>query len=216
MKKRKSSVDTVDPKTLQVFVAACHKVAEYGLIRCSSGNLSWRIGNNRALLSASRSWLGELDASQVAICELNSEQCINGKTPTVETRFHLGILKQRPEMNVVLHFQSPYATAIACGDPQQYNYNVIIEVPVYVGEPAVIDYCMPGTEPLAQKVIEAMRDHDMAILRNHGLVTCGRDFNDAIQKAVFFELACQILLTGNKIQPLGPDAIPPLRAAGKG
>jgi len=209
-------MDTIDPKTIKAFVAACHKVAEYGLIRCSSGNLSWRIGKNLALLSASRSWLGELNDSQVAICELDSEKCINGKTPTVETRFHLGILKQRPEMNVVLHFQSPFATAIACGDPSRYDYNVIIEIPVYVGDPAVIDYFMPGTEPLAQKVIEAMRDHDMAILRNHGLVTCGKDFNDAIQKAVFFELACQILLAQPKANALPPDALPPLRAAGKG
>jgi ribulose-5-phosphate 4-epimerase/fuculose-1-phosphate aldolase len=209
-------MDTIDPKTIKAFIAACHKVAEYGLLRCSSGNLSWRIGKNLALLSASRSWLGELDESQVAVCEIESEKCINGKTPTVETRFHLGILKRRPEMNVVLHFQSPFATAIACGDPSRYDYNVIIEIPVYVGDPAVIDYFMPGTEPLAQKVIETMRDHDMAILRNHGQVTCGKDFNDAIQKAVFFELACQILLAGSNVQPLPPDALPPLREAGKG
>ncbi len=215
MKKRKQDTGAVDGKTIQAFIAACHKAAKYGLIRCSSGNLSWRIGENRALLSASRSWLGELDESQVAICELDSEQCINGKTPTVETRFHLGILKQRPEMNVVLHFQSPYATAIACGDPKAYDYNVIIEVPVYVGDPAVIDYFMPGTEELAEKVIEAMRDHDMAILRNHGLVTCGRDFNDAIQKAVFFELACRILLTQPGATPLPPEVLPTLHAAGK-
>jgi ribulose-5-phosphate 4-epimerase/fuculose-1-phosphate aldolase len=207
---------TVDPVLIRTFVAACRKVAEYGLIQCSSGNLSWRIGENLALLSASRSWLGELNESQVAICELDSEKCVNGKTPTVETRFHLGILRQRPEMKVVLHFQSPYATAIACGDPGQYNYNVIIEVPVYVGDPAVIDYYMPGTEELAQKVIEAMRTRDMAILRNHGQVTCGKDFNDAIQKAVFFELACRILLAGADAKPLPPDALPPLRAAGKG
>ncbi len=208
-------MDTIDPKTIKAFIEACHKTAEYGLLRCSSGNLSWRIGKNLALLSASRSWLGELNESQVAVCELDSEKCINGKTPTVETRFHLGILRQRPEMNVVLHFQSPFATAIACGDPSRYDYNVIIEIPVYVGDPAVIDYYMPGTEPLAQKVIEAMRDHDLAILRNHGQVTCGKDFNDAIQKAVFFELACQILLSGAKPNTLPPDALPPLRAAGK-
>ncbi len=208
-------METIDPKTVHAFIAACHRVAEYGLIRCSSGNLSWRIDDRLALLTASRSWLGELDESQVALCEMDSEKCLNGKTPSVESRFHLGILRQRREMNVVLHFQSPYATAVACGDPGRYDFNVIIEVPVYVGPPAVIDYFMPGTEALAQKTIEAMNDHDMAILRNHGLVTVGKNFNDAIQKAVFFELACQILLTQPDIQPLPAEALPQLRAAGK-
>jgi ribulose-5-phosphate 4-epimerase/fuculose-1-phosphate aldolase len=215
MNDQRHKMDDMFAKTVGPFVAACHKVAEYGLLRCSSGNLSWRIEDRLVLLTASRSWLGELDESQVALCELDSEQCLNGKTPTVESRFHLGILRIRPEMNVVLHFQSPYATAIACGDPSRYDFNVIIEVPVYVGSPAVIDYFMPGTEALAQKTIEAMKDHDMAILRNHGLVTVGKNFNDAIQKAVFFELACQILLTRPDVQPLPSEALPQLRAAGK-
>ena len=40
----------------------------------------------------------------------------------------------------------------------------------------------------------AMKDSNIVILANHGLVTVGVDFNDAIQRAVFFELACQILI----------------------
>lgn len=181
-------------KQIEDFVNACHRVADYGLIRCSSGNLSYRLDENLAILSASGSWLADINSEQLAICTIDDAQCINDKKPTVESMFHLQTLKQRQDINVVLHFQSPFATAIACGNPEDYNFNVIMEIPYYIGPPAVVEYLPPGSQELADAVTSALKDHNLAILRNHGLVIVGKDFNDVIQKACFFELACRILL----------------------
>jgi len=117
----------------------------------------------------------------------------------------------------VLHFQSPYATALACGNPLKWNYNVIIEVPVYIGIPAAVDYFPPGSPELAQAVIEEMKNPQtqLAFMKNHGLVAVGVDFNDVIQKAVFFELACQILLTNPNARPLPQEAADALRRSSK-
>jgi ribulose-5-phosphate 4-epimerase/fuculose-1-phosphate aldolase len=196
-----------DNKKIRAFVNACHKVADFGLLLCSSGNMSCRLDDKLAILSASGAWLGEITARQVAICRIDNGQCINGLTPTMENKFHLGILCKRPEVNVVLHCQSPFATAIACGNPNDYNFNLITEVTYHVKHPAVVKYLLPGSEALADAVIAAIEEHDLAVLRNHGLVTVGRDFNDAIQKACFFELACQILLCQDKPQFLSKSAI---------
>jgi ribulose-5-phosphate 4-epimerase/fuculose-1-phosphate aldolase len=194
---------------IPAFVEAARKVAAYGLVQCSSGNLSWRVGPDIALLSASRSWLAELTAGQVAVCEINTGQCLNKVTPTCEWVFHLGILKHRPEMNVVLHFQSPYATAVACGTPEKHDFNMTIEVPVYIGRPKAVPYSPPGSKKLAQAAIEVFKDKQthLAILNNHGLVTVGKDINDAIQKAVFFEMTCRILLTNPDAKPLALEEV---------
>lgn len=194
-------------KKIRAFVDACHRVADFGLLRCSSGNMSCRLNDKLAVLTASGAWLGEITARQATICRIDNGQCINGLTPTVENKFHLGILRKRPDVSVVLHFQSPFATAIACGKPNDYNFNVIIEVPYYIKDPAVVKYLPPGSVALADAVIAAFEEHDMAILCNHGLVTVGRDFNDAIQKACFFELACQILLCQDNPQFLSKSVI---------
>ena len=206
---------SIDGIKLEEFVSACHKAAKYNLVKCSSGNMSWQISESLALLSASSSWLSELSQDQVSVCQIQSGQCVNGINPTCESVFHLGILKNRLQHNVVLHFQSPYATAIACGDPSVYNFNVIIEIPVYIGKPAVVEYYPPGSQELADAVINAMKDHDLAILKNHGLVTVGKNFDDAIQKAVFFELACKILLTQSKPETLTEEQVDYLRSLGK-
>ena len=212
----------MEDAAINEFVAACRKVADYGLVSCSSGNLSWRVGPETVLLSASGSWLGELTAEQVAVCDLNTGKSVNGKVSTCESVYHLGILKNRPKVNVVLHFQSPYATAISCGEPEAVNFNVIIEVPVYIGAPATVLYLPPGSGELAQAVVDAFTGNagvspastQVAILKNHGLVSVGKDYDDAIQKAVFFEMACKIILTNPNAKPLDDDAVRHLRKVG--
>lgn len=198
---------------IKEFVQAAHKVAYYGLVKCSSGNLSARLDDNLIALSASRTWLAELTEEQVTICDIHTGKCLNDKQPTIESTFHLGILKSKPRTNVVLHFQSPYATAICCGKPQDYNYNIIIEVPFYIGTPGIVDYLPAGSNELAKAVIEKAEQHNMIIMKNHGLTTFGKDYDDTIQRAVFFELACQILIYQNNPQPLTLSAVEALRKA---
>lgn len=200
-------IKEIADKDIKAFVNACHRIGAYGLIRCSSGNLSFRLDQQNMIMSASRSWLGELTEEQIAVCRIEDGKVLNDKTPTVESVFHLGILRKRAEINVVLHFQSPFATAIACGQPDDYDFSIIPEVPFYIAPIAVVEYIPPGSVELADRVIEVMSKHNMAILRNHGLVTVGRDYNEAIQRACFFELACQILICQNNLQPLSQAAI---------
>jgi ribulose-5-phosphate 4-epimerase/fuculose-1-phosphate aldolase len=69
---------------------------------------------------------------------------------------------------------------------------------------------------LAEAVAHAFKDPQthLAILKNHGLVSVGEDFNDAIQKAAFFEMVCRTLLTHPNATPLDADAVNHLRADG--
>ena len=203
-------------KQLDAFVAAARRVAAHGLVRCGSGNLSWRVDAERLLVTANKAWMADLTAERVALCRVADCEPLSDPRPSVETRFHAGILRERPEVRVVLHFQSPCATAIACCDPAMVNYDVIVEAPYYIGPVATVSYLPPGSEELADAVVGAMRGHDMAMLRNHGQVTVGRDLHDAIQRAAFFELACEILLrAGESIVPLSPQAVAALRAAAR-
>jgi ribulose-5-phosphate 4-epimerase/fuculose-1-phosphate aldolase len=166
--------------------------------------MSCRLGEELVAVTARRAWLGRITDAEIAICRLADGCSVNDVELTAESGFHLGILRSRADVNVVLHFQSPYATAIACGSEIEYNFNVIPELPIYVGEPAVVKYSPPGTKELAEETIAALEEHDLAILQNHGQVVVGKDFDDTIQKAGFFELACQILLLQDN-----PNFIPP-------
>jgi len=43
-------------------------------------------------------------------------------------------------------------------------------------------------------VIAAMKDHNSVLLKKHGQVVCGKDFDQAFERAMFFEMACRIII----------------------
>ena len=99
-----------------------------------------------ALISATGSWLPELQAGQISICRVATGEITNGIHPSMESGFHLQILQNRSDVNVVLHCQSIYATTIACMKKKPDNFNVSIEIPCYCGRQiAIVPYYRPGS-----------------------------------------------------------------------
>jgi ribulose-5-phosphate 4-epimerase/fuculose-1-phosphate aldolase len=202
----------VPARLLDAFVACCRDIARRGLVRCSSGNLSLRIDRERLLIKASRSWMERLAREDVSVCRVADGRLLRGRKPSVEIGFHSGVLRARPDVNVVLHVQSPAATALACRRGR-CNWAVIPEVPFYLGPVARVPYRLPGSRALADAVVEALGHHDLAVLENHGVVTAATDLDHAVQNAEFFELACEVLLRGGTgVTPLSPRAVRELHA----
>lgn len=193
---------------VEQFIAQAHRVGNADLTICSSGNLSWRIGE-QVLISGTGSWVPTLQKDKVAICDVATGASINGVKPSMESGFHLGVLRNRPEVNVVLHFQSPYATAVSCMKQRPENFNVTAEIPCHVGaEIPVVPYLRPGSPELAKAVTDALIDHNSVLLTNHGQVVCGKDFDQAFERAMFFEMACRIIIqSGGNYTVLTPEEI---------
>lgn len=161
---------------IEEFVRQARRVGEAGLTICSSGNLSWRLPDGEVLLSGTGSWVPELTADRVSVCRLDNGEILNGVKPSMESVFHMGVMRERPDVNVVLHFQSPYATAVACMERRPDNFNFTAEMALHVGEEIpMIPYFRPGSPQLAEHVVEAMRTHNSVMLLKHGQVVCGKD-----------------------------------------
>ena len=195
------------------FVEACRELDRRGLVRCSSGNMSWRIDGGRMVVSRTRSWLGKLTEEDVAICSIADGESLNGVRPTVEVRFHAGILRSRPDVNAVLHYQATFSTLMACRPQDDVNYNVIPEIPFYIGPIGGVPFLMPGTAALADAVVSEMAAHDLVQMANHGQVAVAADFAHALQNAEFFELACRIIVElGGRVRLLPEEAVRALAA----
>lgn len=194
----------VSDTLLQAFIKACNIVAQRGLVRASSGNLSLRLPGDKMLITASRSWMENITAKQVCLCRISDGHPLTQQKPSVEIGFHAGIFRTRPDINAVLHFQSTCATALACRpEKEPPSFNLIPEIPFYIGPVVEIPYAMPGSQALADAVIQAMQHHDMGLIKNHGQVTVAQDLPHTIQNADFFELACEIILRNQgQVTPL--------------
>lgn len=193
---------------IELFLAQAHRYGDAKLMLCSSGNLSWRIGEE-ALISGTGSWVPTLAKEKVSICNIASGTPTNGVKPSMESTFHLGVLRERPDVNVVLHFQSEYATAISCMKNKPTNFNVTAEIPCHVGsEIPVIPYYRPGSPELAKAVVEAMLKHNSVLLTNHGQVVCGKDFDQVYERLPSSKWACRIIVqSGGDYSVLTPEEI---------
>jgi len=197
---------------LKAFIEAAHKLGSHQLLLCSSGNMSWRIDNDIMLISQTGSWLQTLTKDQICISRLSDGMLLNSVKPSMDSGFHFGIMRERKEVKVILHFQSLYATTLACLPDPPTNFNVINEIPNHIGPIAMLPYISPGSPEIGKKVTDVMKYHDLVVLRNHGQVVVGSSFDDVIQKALFFELACGIIMRSNDTAVrLTPEQIAEMR-----
>ncbi len=209
----------VEQDRLEALAQAARQAAALGLMQCSSGNLSSRLDDKHLLIKGSGAWMANLTAGEVAVCRLADGCSVNAVKASVEIGFHRGVIQVRDDVNVVLHFQAPMATVLCCREPRVTNFAATPEVPYYIGEVAWVPYILPGSVQLAEAVTQSLRTHNLAMLANHGQVTVGKTFSEAIQRAVFFEMACAIIVcNGSQHRGLTAAAVRELRdlAGGKG
>ena len=167
------------------------------------------------LITASRSWLENLTEESISLCRIVDGTVVQGNKPSVEIGFHRRILAQRNDINVVLHYQSTAATTIACVDSRGIDFNIIPEIPFYLGRIGHIPYIAPGSVDLAERVAEVMQTHTLALMQNHGQITVSTDFEHAIQNADIFELACEMIVNGGgKVVGMASEAASTLISLG--
>jgi ribulose-5-phosphate 4-epimerase/fuculose-1-phosphate aldolase len=199
---------------LNLFVETAHRAAALGLVYRGSGNLSMRI-DDRLLVTSSGAPLATLGNRQTVVCSLENGETLEGENPSIETPLHCAVLKARPDLNMVLHFQSPFATMAACRSEDALNYHVIPEVPFYIGAITEVAYMRPGSEELAAAIGHAAREHNLVLLRNHGQVTGGRNQEELLNRAVFFELACRIHASVPHPTCIPPEEVAVLQRRGR-
>ncbi len=200
--------------SLGEFVGAARAVAGHGLVVRGSGNLSCRLAEDRMLITATGSSMADLSEDQVAVCRISDGARSHGADPSKEIGFHAGVFRQRPDVNAVLHFQSPCATTLACRRPQVADFGVIPEIPYYIGPVAWVPYLLPGSRELADAVTDALLKHDLAMLRCHGQVVVARSLGEVIDKAAYFELACRVILgAGASLETISAEGVAELLRA---
>src|SRR3546814_6853159 len=100
-----------------LIVETCRTMNALGINQGTSGNVSARCGG-RLLITPSGVPYETLSPDDIVAMPLDADdgRYEGALAPSSEWRFHLDILRARPEVGAVVHTHSPYATALAiCG-----------------------------------------------------------------------------------------------------
>jgi len=174
-----------------------------GLNQGTSGNISARY-QDRMLITPSGIPYDTLEPESISSMPLDREYGTweGPFKPSSEWRFHLDIMRARPEVNAVVHTHSIYATTLAMArrDIPAAHYMVAI----FGGDSVrCSEYATYGTKELSDYALQALADRNACLLANHGMLVTGPSLEKAMWLAQELETLCrqyyQALLIGGPV-----------------
>jgi L-fuculose-phosphate aldolase len=168
---------------------SCRWMNASGLNQGTSGNISARLGE-RMLITPSGVPYEELGPEDIVAMPLEGEygayEAREPMIPSSEWRFHLDIMKARPEVGAIVHTHSTYATVLAmCGREIPACHYMIAAA----GGPSirVAPYATYGTKELSENALAALEGRACCLLANHGMIATGPTLAKAKWLAVELE-----------------------------
>ena len=140
-----------------------------GFIAANDGDISVRYGKDYFLMTPTGIRKSDILPEHLLVIDRNGK-VIDGPEGLVtssEFRMHMKIYSLRPDINAVVHAHPPYATAFAVlNKPLDGDY--LPEIIYFMGKVGYAPYGTPGTDDLADSIVESARKHDSIIMANHG------------------------------------------------
>lgn len=172
-------------------IEKCLFMSASGLSHGTSGNISARCGD-RMLITPSATPYEALVPEMLASMPLDGEYgAWDGPLkPSTEWRFHLDILRARPEISAVVHAHPTYCTALAI---TRREIPAVHYMMAAFGGTTVrcSGYATFGTADLSREALAALEDRTACLLANHGSIAIGPDLEKAMWLAVELEVLAQ-------------------------
>ena len=154
-------------------LAVCRELDRTGLNRGSSGNVSARDGD-AMLITPSAVPPADLTPAMIARMPFDGEYGAwqGPLKPSTEWRFHLDLLRARPDLGAVVHTHAPFSTILAVARkpiPAVHYMMAAFGGP----EIRVAGYACYGTAELSAQVVAAMQGRAGCLMANHGMLTAG-------------------------------------------
>ncbi|MCP4748242.1 MAG: L-fuculose-phosphate aldolase [Desulfobacteraceae bacterium] len=167
------------------------KMVDRGLTTGTGGNISI-INRPKGQVHITPSGIDYelMTATDISTCDLKGQLIHAGKKPSSELDLHLAIYEKRQDIGAIIHTHSVYATTLACLHKPIPAVHYLVG---YSGDKVPLTaYATFGTPELAQSVSQALKDHNAALLANHGLVTVGDDIEQAFNVSEQIEFVARI------------------------
>jgi L-fuculose-phosphate aldolase len=176
-------------RTLAIY---CNKLYKMGFIGSTEGNLSVRLPNKTVLITPVGINKAQVATSDIVRMSING-RVISGKhKPSSEYRLHLEIYKRRPDISAICHAHPIYATSFAvAGKP--LDKVILPEVVATIGLIPISEYGVPGSSDLALKVAMLAENFESVLIRNHGVVTIGKNLEEVFNRMEVTERYAQIM-----------------------
>lgn len=194
----------------KLVVKAGIDLLESKLIARTWGNVSCRLDVDHFLITPSgRDYLNLTpdDIVTVNIADCSYQGSIK---PSSEKRIHAAVYRLFPKANFVIHTHQDQASIISASDLK--SIKVRNAYPGLGAEVLVAPYALPGTGRLTRRVTRTLAQSggQAIIMKNHGALCFGKDYDEAFLIARQLEDACREFIVERYLKLSGRESFDPV------
>ncbi len=185
-------------------VAWSRRGYDRGLVAGVSGNNSLRVpDSDLMLIKTTGCCMGDMDTADTVLMDFDGNVLEEGKQPSKEWRWHLGIYKTRPDVCGIAHFHPPYAVAFAVAN--RLPPLVHTAGRGHLQRVKLVQLLPSGSQELADEIMELFRgDLRVALMQEHGSIAVGPDLRTACYRSEYLEDNAKVALLAIQVVTLDP------------
>ncbi len=195
-------------------VAASRSLHARGWVANHDGNVSARWTDGRFLVTPTATSKADATEGSLAVTDAEGRPVEGDTRPPSEFALHLGAFRVRPDVGAVVHAHPPYATAMACASKAIEVF--LPEAIVSIGARVPLSrFALPFGADGSAVVEELVDRYDAILLCRHGVITVGRDVEQAMLRMELVEHLARIqtlAMPHGGVKPLPEEVIETLLA----
>ncbi len=192
------------------------------LTTTSGGNISFRLNDELFAITPSQLDKANLTGDLVAIVGFDSTNYTPSLPLSIESEMHRKVLLARPDINAVVHAHPVYASAFTTMK-KPINTKLLAESWFLLEEPAFAPYKRMGSADLAATVSTCVKDSNVVLMENHGVLTVGKsllaafDLIEVLENSAKMTCITQMMSLANwEVSPLNKERCEELMEMKKG
>lgn len=182
-----------------------HRLYQRGFLAGADGNISVRLDDDRVMVTPSGIAKGFMTPDDAVIVDFAGKVRQGSHQASSELLMHLFVYQAREDVFACVHSHAPFATSFAVAGIALPE-DVLPEVVLTVGKIPLTDYAPPGTDAVPKSLEPHIESANAFLLRNHGLLTLGRNLEEAYNRHETVEHLARIVYQARHLGNI--DAIP--------
>ena len=171
-------------------IKAGMKLDRYDLIALAGGNISVRMPSGEILMTPSGMIYEDMVPEDVVVMTVDGKIIEGDRKPSSDTKALLYIFQQRPDINAVIHTHQPYATAIGMNNDSLPACMVTL-IDANHARINVAPWTKSQDIGMGKLAVEYAGDANTVIMKHHGVISFGKDLEEALYAAVYLEEAAK-------------------------
>ena len=180
------------------------------LVSLSGGNVSVRAGEDLFLVTPSGMIYEKMTPEDVCLVDGRGRLVEGRRKPSSDSAALLYMFAHMPQANAIIHTHQPWATAAGFAADEIPDFLVTV-MDACRNPVRVAPFTPSSAIGMGELAVEYAGDSLAVILKHHGVLTWGKDLEEALYAAVYLEEAAQTFVLakamGATIPPLDPELI---------